>query len=363
MSWTTTRIAVTGAGGFIGGRACEYLSALGHDVRAVVHRFPSAARLSVWPMQVVSADIMDVDSLSQAFRGVDCVVHCAYGNTDDIALNERLTYEGALNVLHAASSSGVRRLVQMSTVSVYGGNLPASVSEDTPYGEPGDWYGRAKQAAEKEVLAACSRGEIEAVCLQPAIVYGPWAGVWTIEPVQRLAAGDLYLYGDGAGVCNTLYIDNLQQAIAEACTAEGVSGERFLLTDGTPSTWREFFGCYARMLGKELPKASPEMVMQRESRKARLSPVINTVKAAGKAAGKALAAVGLQDMVLAGKRSFKDRTKWMLQTSPGMMEFYMLPTVFDISRARQKLGYSPSISLEQGMCSTEEWLRFVRLIS
>ncbi len=355
------KIAVTGAGGFIGGRTCEYLHALGHSVRPVVRSFNSAAKLSVIPFEFASADVMKKESLLPAFQGMDVVVHCAYGNTQDFDLNERITADGTQNVVEAAVESGVRRLVHMSSVAVYGTPLPDVVTEATPYQEIPDWYTRSKQAAEKFVLKAQAEGCIEAVAIQPAIVYGPWAGVWTVEPVQRIASGDLYLYADGSGICNTLYIDNLTEAIARACTADGINGERFLITDGSPVTWRDFFGCYASMLNRRLPSVSLKDVKQIDSRKAMLTAPVKVVQTVGKAGAAAASAIGLKGLAETGKRAFKRQTKWMNQTSESMMEFYCSSAVFDISRAGKILGYNPRYDLAAGMERTQHWLRFMRL--
>lgn len=362
MSTSMPYIAVTGASGFIGGRACEYLLGLGYRVRAIVHTYQRAARLSIWPIEIVQADVLDRDALITAFQDVDVVVHCAYGTSPDNALNERVTREGTENVIVAAATAGVRRLVHLSTVAVYGSPLPERVNEDTPYRECTDWYGRSKQLAEKAVLTAHTEGKIEAVVLQPAIVYGPWAGVWTMEPVRRILDGSLYLYDGGKGICNSLYVDNLAEAIHLACTKAGIGGERFLITDGSPTTWGEFFGHYARMLGRSLPMASEEQVVRIESRRRLWLPLIEAVRAAGKTVAGVLTAAGLGQLTEGGKRFFKRQTRWMNRTSPSEMEFYTANTVFGIDRARERLGYTPRYGLAEGMRRTEAWLWFGRMI-
>lgn len=355
-------IAITGASGFIGGRTCEYLLNLRYRVRAIVRTYQRAARLSVWPLEIVQADVMDRESLVAAFQGVDVVVHCAYGTTTDNALNERITREGTENVISAAAAAGIHRLVHLSTVAVYGSSLPEFVNEDTPYQACKDWYGRSKQLAEKAVLAAHAEGKIETVVLQPAIVYGPWGGIWTIEPVRRILEGSLYLYDSGKGICNSLYVDNLAEAIYLACTKPGIGGERFLITDGTPTTWGDFFGCYARMLGQSLPTVSEEQVMNIESRRRLWSPFINVVRSAGKVGYSVLTTAGLRQLTEKCKRVFKRQTQWLNETSPSEMQFFVARTIFDISHAREGLGYRPHYDLVEGMRLTEAWLRFTRII-
>lgn len=359
-----TTVAVTGAAGFIGARVCEVLFQRGLDVRPVVRTFHSAARLSMWPMKAARADILDKDSLRTAFDGADVVVHCAYGNTLDFAENERITIDGTRNVVQAATEAGVRRLVHMSTVAVYGEPGLDHVDESTPYqAREEDWYTRSKQQAEKLMLGAMDSGAVsEVVALQPSIVYGPHSLHWSVTPIERLEAGTLYLYDNGRGICNTSYVDNVAGAVYLACARPGIAGERFLITDGAPVSWKEFYQYYADMLGRPLPSASVQDVQHAEASKARFGPLVTAAQKAGKAAASGLASIGFRHAYALARNAYREKTRWMQQTSASMMDFYLGSTRYDITKARTVLGYEPQVDLASGMKATESWLRFARLI-
>ena len=76
--------------------------------------------------------------------------------------------------------------------------------------------------------------------LRPSIVFGPrsrWCSDLAREAIERTA----YLIQEGHGICNTIYIDNLIDAIVLAAEAKGVDGQYFLVRDKETVTWREFY--------------------------------------------------------------------------------------------------------------------------
>src|SRR5438132_1231321 len=112
------RILVTGAAGFIGCRLCEVLMLTrAFEPRAFVHSTGSAARLARFPVDMVVGDLCDADLVQRAVRECDAVVHLAWGS-------DKVMRRGLENVLRAAAKQGVRRLVHMSSVAVFGNEPP-----------------------------------------------------------------------------------------------------------------------------------------------------------------------------------------------------------------------------------------------
>jgi UDP-glucose 4-epimerase len=182
-------VAVTGAGGYLGGRVA---SALGERARAIV-RTPVA-----WlPARTqVACDLLGpADDLTRALDGVDTVVHLAghnevvSGRDPDTAIRE--TVQMAENVLRAAAANGVRRIVYVSTVHVYGERLvPGAVVDESIEPAPTSAYARARWECE-QVLAGAP--VVDAVRLRLTNAVGapadPSVDRWT------LVASDLCLQG------------------------------------------------------------------------------------------------------------------------------------------------------------------------
>ena len=107
------KILVTGTSGFVGGRIVEllHLTQFG-EVRAGVRTWSSAARIVRFPVEVVLCDIMKPESIAEAMKGVDAVVHCAYSDSRQVIV------EGTRNMLEAALAEGVKRFVFLSTAEV-----------------------------------------------------------------------------------------------------------------------------------------------------------------------------------------------------------------------------------------------------
>lgn len=182
-------VAVTGAGGYLGGRVA---SALGERARAIVR-----APVSWLPERTqVTCDLLGpAADLRRALDGVTAVVHLAghnevvAGRDPDTAKGE--TVEMAENVRQAAEASGVGRVVYVSTVHVYGERLvPGSVIDESVEPAPTSAYAQARWACEQVFADAAV---IDAVLLRLTNAVGapadPSVDRWT------LVAGDLCRQG------------------------------------------------------------------------------------------------------------------------------------------------------------------------
>ena len=175
-------VLVTGAGGFVGGWVCEALHlSRWAQVRAGIGRWTSAVRIARFPLEIVPCDVLDPNALARALDGIHAVVHCARG------ADPWVTVEGTRLLLQAAQAAGVRRVVYLSSVAVYG-EAAGMVDETTPaLGEP-TAYARSKLEAEALCHRAAAAG-LEVVILRPTLIYGPFGETWTIAYATRLASG------------------------------------------------------------------------------------------------------------------------------------------------------------------------------
>jgi len=318
---------VTGASGFIGGRLAGRLATEeGVRVRAMVRRAKKAERLRKLPLEIVQADLLDLESLRRAIDGCDLVFHCAAlvretGNRNEFL---RANVTGTENILRVSRDAGVKKFIHFSSVAVYGLNPPDGADETTPFQPCRNLYCDTKIAAEKAVWAAHQEAKLSVVVIRPANVYGPYSNPWTVRPVKLINSGEMILINGGTGVCNYVYIDNLLDATLVAAKRDESLGEAYLISDGKAVSWKEFFGYYAQMAGKPKMRSVPEWL------------------------GKTIA-LGIEvSAKLRGKQPKITREA---------VGFLTREARFSIEKARRELGYQPRFSLEGGMKLTEKWLR------
>jgi len=232
---------VTGATGHIGNVLVRQLHEGGQRLRALVRPGKTPVALQGLDVEIVPGNILDADSLVLAMGGVDIVYHLAA----KISLasgpdpeTERVNLDGTRNVLFAAETTGVRRLVYAS--SIYALRVPevGVVDESLPFdpAHASGAYDRSKAAASLEIKNAAAAG-LEAVIVCPTAVVGPF-------DYQLSEAGRGIMYNMRPGV--KFYVDGAYDFVDVRDVAhglvlaaeKGISGETYIL-GGNRLTVRE----------------------------------------------------------------------------------------------------------------------------
>lgn len=174
FSWN--RAVVTGGRGFVGGALVDGLRRLGKEVVVFDRGGPGRPPLPDG-VTAVHGDLRDASAVTGAFAGADVVFHLAANASGTFSIaHPRTDFEinalGTVNVAEAVLAAGVRRLVHVSSASVYGAPSRVPCHEDDPT-IPILPYGASKHAGETFVRAMHASHDLPVVAGRPFCIYGP----------------------------------------------------------------------------------------------------------------------------------------------------------------------------------------------
>ena len=250
---------VTGASGFIGTNLVKQLGEAGWSVIAMHRETSDLTYLRQFPATLVVGDIGDRDFLAGAIpEGVDALFHVAGNVSFDSAGDEAQTHAnvaGTRAVVEVAVAKNVGRFIQTSTGAVWGLHDGVPIDETAPSNalELPVNYCRTKKMAEDIVLAAVADG-LDAVCINPGNVVGPYDRVIWGPFVQAIASGALTTVGSGGG--SFCHIDETAKAHITAY-ARGGRGERYILA-GANESFAAAAGIVSELVGVAPPEATSE---------------------------------------------------------------------------------------------------------
>ncbi len=315
---------VTGGGGFLGGAIAAKLAARGDDVRSFSRG--SHAELASLGVEHVRGDLADSEAVSRAVRDCEVVFHVGAkpGVWGPYADYFATNVTGTDNVITACHHEGVHKLIYTSTPSVvFGGSDQEGVDESASYPSRYETaYPETKAIAERKVLES-NTPELATVALRPHLIWGPGDNHLVPRIVARGRAGKLRKIGRRPCLVDSVYIDNAADAhilAFEKLTPEAAcAGKPYFISNGEPLPVFE-------LINKILAAAGVPPVT-------RSIPVSLAV------------AVGWMMEKVYGAASIKEE--------PPMTRFlaHQLATShwFDISAARRDLGYTPSVTIAEGL--------------
>ena len=323
------RVLVTGGRGLVGAAAVRRLLEGGTAVRVLTRRPESLPSDVAARVECAPGAFGDPAATRAAVSGCATIVHCARSDEADPSRRHESDVAGTVALLDAARAAGVRRFVHLSTISVYAVVADGPVDESSPYARTTDPYSTAKRRSEAEVLAR--RGNLDVRVLQPANVYGPGRGWWGHDLPALMRRGSVILVDAGDGTANLVHVDDVAAAIALAAAGRGVPGGRYLLTDGRPRPWREYFAGLERLVGHSATRAMTAGEAKEASRRLR---------------GTSLAARAARRLA----RAWTGRAV-LFPLDDDAVERYASRAVFVIERARRELGFAPRVDLATGLAS------------
>jgi nucleoside-diphosphate-sugar epimerase len=355
-------VALIGANGFIGLRTVEMLA--GRPDLDLVPLVRSPASLAVIARRALAWRITSFTAeapLATALKGCAVCVHAAIGDAAQIMRMAEVSYR-------ACAAAGVRRLVWLSSASVHGQNCPPLTDETSPLHEQHPLvYNNAKVRAELALQRLARDGRVEVIMLRPGVVFGPRSR-WITDAARELREGRAAWLDGGRGICNSIYVDNLVEAVRLAALAPKPADQAFLVGDAETVTWREFLLPIATHLGlaedalHEIP--APDFAPEKESRLTALTLTPAYGRLGNMIPDRAKRLV--KGLARAWPTPPPARSAWtprLRARAPGItQELALLQQCawkLPHARAAAQLGYAPPVAFAEGLRRSLAWLDFV----
>lgn len=305
---------ITGVAGFIGSSLARAALAQGDRVRGI-DNLSTGKRENI--AEIASkidfreADLLDLDAVHDACRGVDYVFHEAAipsvpkSVVDPLGSN-RANVDATVHVLIAARDAKVKRVVYAASSSAYGDTPTLPKHEGMPP-NPISPYAVAKLASEYYMTSFYRCYRLETVCLRYFNIFGPrqdpsspYSGVLAKFITQMLNGEQPTIFGDGKQSRDFTYIDNVISAnlLAAKAPAAQVAGQVFNAATGTRIDLNETFEALKKIIG------------------------------------------------------FKGEVNHAPDRAGDVKH-----SLADLSRAEKHLGYKPLVNFEEGLRRTVEWYR------
>lgn len=252
-----SRVAVTGAAGFIGSHTCEGLIKAGKTVIGIdnlssgkVSNLKGIAEIKRFSFR--QADVCHEDVMQTTLNDFqpDAVIHLAALVSVPIAENNpeenyRINVLGTKSVAQASIKASAKRIVFASSAAVYGNSDQLPLSEASPT-EPINHYGKAKLEAEDMLLSLQNQHRITSTCLRFFNVYGtrqdpssPYSGVISIFADHCKTGRPVTVYGNGKQTRDFISIRDITRAIINSATNPALPGGSYNLCTGQGNTLLE----------------------------------------------------------------------------------------------------------------------------
>ena len=247
------RIAITGANGFVGRALCAEAVARGLRVRGLTRG------LCALPSGVENVAVGVVDGNTHwkpGLAGCDVVIHLAARvhimhdkSPDPLAEFRRVNTQGTIRLAQQAAETGVRRLVNVSSIGVNGPSTEGEskfTDQDVP--DPHNPYSVSKWEAEQALRAMNAQGTLDVVTVRPPLIYGPCVGGNFLRLLSAVNRGIPLPLGMTRNFRDLIFVGNLVDFLLVCAQHPAAGGNTYLVSDGTPVSTHTLLRGLARAL-------------------------------------------------------------------------------------------------------------------
>ena len=247
---------VTGATGFLGGALARRLHTMGWDILALGRNVSALKKLEGENIRVMRVNLEDERAMMDACKDVEIVFHCGafpspWGNYQTFY---QANVVGTRNVIRACMEYKVKRLVHVSTPSIYFEYASrVNVKEDDPLPAPITNYSATKLLAEKELDRAFEDG-LATIAIRPRAIFGPGDTVIFPRLIPRLQSGRLPILGDGENIVDLTYVENVVDSLLLCAESPAQTlGRKYNITNGEPVKLWELVKRICKELNLQFP--------------------------------------------------------------------------------------------------------------
>jgi nucleoside-diphosphate-sugar epimerase len=320
------RVLVTGCGGFLGSEIVRQLLDRGDQVVGISRReYP---QLVARGMQHLRGDLTDENFVRESVTGVEAVIHTAavagvWGPWEHFYSTNKLATD---HVIAACRANSIHQLVFSSSPSVtFNGQHQRGVDESEPYAAR--WlchYPHTKALAEQAVLAAHQTGRLHTLALRPHLIWGENDPHILPRMLDRARSGRLRIVGEGNNLVDTVHVTNAAAAHLDAVDAllqspEQAGGRAYFVSQEEPVDCWHWISEICEIGGVQPPQKRISF---------RAAYAIGAILEAG--------------YRITGQTSEPPMTRFV--AAQLARDHY-----FDISSAKQRLGYHVRLSMKDGL--------------
>jgi nucleoside-diphosphate-sugar epimerase len=322
-------LLITGGTGLLGRHLVPALQDRGHSIRMLALEGENTAWLEQLGVAIHRGDIRDRGTLAEPMRGAEGVLHLAamMGVWRPMSDYRAVNVAGTENVCRAALDAGVRKLVHISSWTVYGMDIGRPATEDMPLAPLDEPYGVTKAEGDVLVRRLIADEGLPAVVIRPGTFFGPGDRLHFGRIADRIAAGTWIEIGSGRNALPFVYVTDVVQGLVLALESDRATGNVYNITNDRPLTQGEMWRLIAAEIGARPPRI-----------RIPYRPLLGAGFAAEKLAQVARVK-GQPPITRLGAMLFGGDNR------------------HSVERARRDLGYEPAVDLCDGIRFAAEWYR------
>jgi nucleoside-diphosphate-sugar epimerase len=322
-------VLITGGNGLLGRHLVAALQDRGDNVRVLALPEEDTRWLRQRDVAIYRGDVRWPDTLAAPLSGVAAVLHLAgmMGVWRPLQDYRDVNVTGTENVCRAALAEGVRKVVHVSSWTVYGMDLGRPAREDfliRPFREP---YALTKAEGDLAVQRMITDDHLPAVIIRPGTFFGPGDRLHFGRMADRLRAGRGVIVGRGDNALPFVYVTDVVQGLLLALDCDHAVGQAYNISNDRPLTQQQVLEAIAHDIGTKPPTVHMPY--------------------------RALYAGGSTAERLA---SFTSMQRQPILTRLGV-KLFGTDNRHAIDKARRELGYTPQVTIRDGIRLAAAWYR------